>query len=386
MKTTEHIQVALIFTRGVSVEIWQDRGLLSRELSLYHKLSELGSVKFYWISYGLNDNKILQDFYSKNPAQNPITLIQKSSCFSDTKLGNLLYSLAIPFIHRGTLRKVDIIKSNQLDGAWTATLASILYKKRLILRAGYIQSQLESKLRRLPLFRILAIYIYEFLVLRHYHALVVTSCHMLNYLQVRTNKKSSIITTIPNYVDTCLFQSPSNASERPRRMVYIGRLSPEKNLYNLLLACDAVDLSIDLIGTGPEHEALHKLSKELTIRVRFIGNISNSELPQVIHRYKYFGFASFFEGMPKALIEAMACGLIPIACDTTGINNIIADGFDGFLSQDSSYSQIANCIQRADASDQYTISVNAVQKVRKYFSLETIANLELALLSKLSSA
>src|SRR3972149_402807 len=73
------------------------------------------------------------------------------------------------------------------------------------------------------------------------------------------------------------------------------------------------------------------ISKAAAASVRFMGSISNEELPPVLNRYRFFALPSVREGMPKALIEAMACGLVCIGTDVEGINEIIRDGENGFL-------------------------------------------------------
>lgn len=55
---------------------------------------------------------------------------------------------------------------------------------------------------------------------------------------------------------------------------------------------------------------------------------------------------SYREGMPRALLEAMACGCIAYGSDVTGINELIKDGFNGFLFRSHSYKEIVKVINR----------------------------------------
>ena len=61
------------------------------------------------------------------------------------------------------------------------------------------------------------------------------------------------------------------------------------------------------------------------------GGIPNSELPGYINKAKAFVLPSIYEGHPKALIEAMACSIPVIGCDSPGIKEIIGNGSNGLL-------------------------------------------------------
>ena len=92
------------------------------------------------------------------------------------------------------------------------------------------------------------------------------------------------------------------------RIVYVGRLSKEKNLFNLLSALSTTGYQLDLYGDGELKDSLQSRAQKLGIDAQFKGVVSNSKLPLILNRYNYFILPSISEGMPKALIEAMACG------------------------------------------------------------------------------
>jgi len=63
-----------------------------------------------------------------------------------------------------------------------------------------------------------------------------------------------------------------------------------------------------------------------------MGIISSSKLPYLLNRFEIFILPSYFEGMPKALIEAITCGLSVIGSNTKETREIISNGKNGILS------------------------------------------------------
>ena len=75
-------KLALFFTYGVSLELWEKRGLLNRELKLYQELGKYFN-KIYFLTYGRNDYKFAEEFRKYN-----IEVLYKKSL-----LPNILYSI-----------------------------------------------------------------------------------------------------------------------------------------------------------------------------------------------------------------------------------------------------------------------------------------------------
>ncbi len=115
-----------------------------------------------------------------------------------------------------------------------------------------------------------------------------------------------------------------------------GRLVPAKGFDHLLAAF--AELNTDpsarlvILGEGPERTALDRLARDLGIndRVRFAGFDPNPF--RYMSRCAVFVLSSRYEGLPGALIQAMACGAAVVACDCpAGPAEIVEDGVDGFL-------------------------------------------------------
>lgn len=119
-------------------------------------------------------------------------------------------------------------------------------------------------------------------------------------------------------------------------VISVGELTKRKNHELMLRAMAEVqDLPIIYIicGSGPLEEYLLELAKSLGIekRVRFTGYVEN--VRQVLAQSDCFVFPSFQEGLPVAVMEAMAMGLPVIASRIRGITDLVEHTKGGYLVQ-----------------------------------------------------
>jgi colanic acid/amylovoran biosynthesis glycosyltransferase len=120
------------------------------------------------------------------------------------------------------------------------------------------------------------------------------------------------------------------------RLITVGRLEREKG-HSLLLdaiaspGCTRVDLT--MIGDGDEMPALRAQAERLAIadRVRFLGRVGQDEIREHYARADAFCLSSLGEGIPVALMEAMALRLPVIAPRIMGIPELVEDGVSGLL-------------------------------------------------------
>jgi glycosyltransferase involved in cell wall biosynthesis len=120
--------------------------------------------------------------------------------------------------------------------------------------------------------------------------------------------------------------------------IYIGRLSPEKNLYTLLEQVQAANYILGNVhlavgGKGELESSLKRYARELGIadRVHFLGGLAYEEIPNHLAAADFFVTASTTEVHPLTLIEAMAVGLPVAAPDAPGNKDTIVNGETGFL-------------------------------------------------------
>ena len=141
----------------------------------------------------------------------------------------------------------------------------------------------------------------------------------------------------PVEIPDCAFMNQFTADADDLSVVGMGRLVPEKGFDLLIRAFSQIHgkhpkWKLCILGDGPDQPALEELSRRLDLEqwIDFTGWVSEpvAELRQA----DLFVLSSRYEGMPSALLEAMACGLPVISCDCeAGPAEIIRDGVDGRL-------------------------------------------------------
>jgi glycosyltransferase involved in cell wall biosynthesis len=154
------------------------------------------------------------------------------------------------------------------------------------------------------------------------------------------------IAWIPNGVDLRRFRPDPEArtAEARRRLglppgpllVFVGRLDPQKGLHALIAAMQspAVEASgahLLLLGDGPQRAELEQAVRRggMSEHVLFRGLVA--DVAPYLRACDIFVFPSLGEGMPNALLEAMASGLPCVASAIGGCRDVITDGQTGVL-------------------------------------------------------
>ncbi|MEJ2356297.1 MAG: glycosyltransferase family 4 protein, partial [candidate division WOR-3 bacterium] len=187
---------------------------------------------------------------------------------------------------------------------------------------------------------------------------------------------------IPNYVLTDIFK-PYKGFEKKFDLIYLGRSDEGKNLKSLLEAHNLLNrknknLSLLLIGGGYRDKNLRDLAIKYKLNVIFKDNIPNFQLPLFLNKSRIFIFPSMYEGHPKALIEAMSCGLPCIGCNVTGVNEVINHMETGFLCEPDS-KDIASAVDlvTTDKSLRKKMGTNSRKYVLNNYSFDKILKKEL---------
>ena len=382
------MKLLFLFTFDKSLTLWDNLGIIERELSLYKRLTTKG-VTFKFLTYGDKKDLNYSQFLDKIEII-PVKNLIKSKFF----IIKFLKSFFLPIKLKKKIIDIDIIKTNQIMGSWTVFLAKLLYKKKLVVRAGYpwfgnyISSSYIYKDKRYLRYLLNYIYIFilEFITYKLADFIIISNEFDKDYIikTFKLNSKKKIIKVITNYVDTNLFK-PVNMEIKDKHILWVGRIDKVKNLFNLLKAFKILDkFTLDLIGNGPYISKLKKIRKKLDINVNFLGLIPNDQLPYFLNKYQIFILPSYFEGNPKVLLEAMSCGIACIGTNVKGINNIIKHEENGYLCETDSKS-ISQSILRVytDIQLRKRIGENARDYILKNCSLESVAEQELSLYKEL---
>ena len=163
-----------------------------------------------------------------------------------------------------------------------------------------------------------------------------------------------------------------------QRLLFVGRLTAAKGLPILLrsvaaLAADHPALSLDVAGDGPDREMLTTLATTLGIadRVNFLGNQSEAQVRGLMRRADVFVMASFAEGVPVVLMEAMAAGTPVVATRVAGVAELVADDVSGLLVAPADPEALAAAVARllADPDLRRRLAVAGRDVVDREFNL-----------------
>ena len=181
-----------------------------------------------------------------------------------------------------------------------------------------------------------------------------------------------------------LTELPPRASRQAaKRVICVGRLSPEKGQAGLLesfanASAGRHDVELMFVGDGPEAEDLRSRSKTLGIadKVTFTGRLGEKEALDQIAASDILVLPSFMEGLPIVLMEAMAMGTAVIASRVAGVPEIVEDGRSGLLFTPSNWEELANCIGRLldDEKLRKTLATKALTTVEAEYDISRSAS------------
>jgi glycosyltransferase involved in cell wall biosynthesis len=141
-----------------------------------------------------------------------------------------------------------------------------------------------------------------------------------------------------NGVNPALFSPGTEAPSTTAIILSVGNLIAIKGHDPLIravasLSVEFPEITLEIIGDGPERSRLENLARELQIagRVRFLGRQSRHNVAEAMRRCTVFALPSGYEGLGCVYLEAMSVGKPVIGCRGQGIAEIIQHGTNGFL-------------------------------------------------------
>lgn len=217
-------------------------------------------------------------------------------------------------------------------------------------------------------------------------AVVATSPRQLNDFTKLCQKEQFINTfLIPNGINIDIYNAEDSVEKDCRiRIIYAGKIeNTYKNVLSIpfilhhLYRMD-VKFHFSLVGDGPEREKL--LSKLEPYRksgtVNYIGNVNRSHLISLYKKNDIILFPSYSEGFGFVLIEAMACGCVPVASDIMGVTDfIVNNGFSGILCKKYDPVAFAQAIYHLSLNSKirYKMREQAINHARSKFNSKNMA-------------
>lgn len=203
----------------------------------------------------------------------------------------------------------------------------------------------------------------------------------LDFFNEKVKQKSFVLA---NPVDDSFLEASYEPREKIRRIVTLGRLGQQKN-HKLLIEAfaevcrrnpDIQDIELCIYGEGEEKANLEAHARKLGIgaKVSLCGRTTNPV--KTLQEHDVFVLSSDYEGMPNALMEAMAVGIPCISTDCpTGPADMIQDKENGLLvpMRDSNLLASAIGFMIEDANRAFVLGKCGKEYIKTHYSAENIA-------------
>jgi glycosyltransferase involved in cell wall biosynthesis len=164
--------------------------------------------------------------------------------------------------------------------------------------------------------------------------------------------------------------------ERPV-VVTLARLAPQKGIGVLLrAAAELPNVSFIVAGEGPERHALESQARSLGVSDRVAFSGFQSDPAALLASADLFVLPSFEEGLPLALLEAMAVGTPVVATAIGGTDEVVTHGEHGLLVPPGDAAALASAIGALlrDPARAARLAVAARTRVRESFSMERMVH------------
>jgi glycosyltransferase involved in cell wall biosynthesis len=204
------------------------------------------------------------------------------------------------------------------------------------------------------------------------------------------------ITLIDNGIDLSHFEGavatlPERLKSDSRPIVgTVGRLAEQKGLEHLLRAAQSVlarfpEALFVLVGEGPLRSSLETQTRQLGIERNVIFAGQRNDMPGVYASFDVFVLASLDEGMPMAMLEAMAAARPVVATRVGAVPRLVLPEQTGLLVDSGDPAGLAEAIERllGDPPFRRELGVRARGHVAQFFSADVMAGKYVALYKKL---
>ena len=219
-------------------------------------------------------------------------------------------------------------------------------------------------------------------------AIMVQNEEQISYFPAELKKK---IFVVPNPIDDIfLFTQKKKYSSVLKDFITVGRLEDQKNHELLIRAFAEINkrysgVRLRIFGIGTEHDKIQDLIRALNLEESCLLMGRNDSIESSLKESDAFIMTSRYEGMPNALMEAMAIGLPCISSDCkTGPKTLINNRENGLLFSEGSYNDLVEkwvwLIENPDKAKLF--GCNARQEISEKYTYKSIYGDLIAMLNK----
>jgi glycosyltransferase involved in cell wall biosynthesis len=303
---------------------------------------------------------------------------------AENRLGTLLRLIVSPFafaicVVQRNPRTVHINTSFDAKGFWrdlTYLMVAKVFRRRIVyqVHGGALPEELFSGNRRLTSFLRRVLSWPDVVVL-------LSERELSAYHKFAPDVRLALIANAVEIEDVDL-NLARYASNRPLEVVYIGRLAESKGVFDTVQAVAmlrdcGIEVHLRLAGSGAAEQPLRKAIMEarLSDRVELLGPIFGAAKQQLWRSANVLAFPSHGEGLPYALLESMAAGVVPVISPVGGIPDVIQDQLHGLFVPPHDPRALADAIERLhrDRASLQRMALAGRQRIVDRYSVDRLA-------------
>lgn len=192
------------------------------------------------------------------------------------------------------------------------------------------------------------------------------------------------VTTITNGIDCSFFKPGCTKKGDVFKIVFVGRFQEQKDICELIAAFRSLSkkgrqpAELHLVGDGPRMNTVRNcvIRANLEKRVKFHGWMKKGEIRDLLQVCDCFVNPSYYEGMPNAVLEAMACALPVVVSNVTGNSDIVKENETGLLYDKGDVEMLAEnmALVMNNPSMASTLGQSARKYVQEHHSWEVVAS------------
>ena len=330
------------------------------------------NIKKLFIDKSNAYKKYFEDVYfytfdKRNIEKIDFPLIQKT-LYNKYNFHSIIYAFLTPILHYKILKKADYYFGLQVQSSLYPLYCSFFFKNKKVVVFWNFNWACKIRLKEKNFLYKIFVKIWTWVILKFID----------NYIAINKIEKEFILNYNPNAKIEVL-PTPINLEyyrnlkleRKINSLLFIGRLEPEKNLFNLLKAMNGLDnCELHLVGDGSLKDELIEYKNKFGINAIFYGKLDSDEVIKMLNIHSVFILPSYYEGISNALVEAMACKIPVIASAIPTNLEIIKDKENGLLcSTDAESIRAAILYALNNPKKMIEFSENAYKMIEEKFDL-----------------
>lgn len=365
-----------------SLRSWDALNVLGRESQYYNALADKG-LRINFISYGGRDE---QDYASAMPGVRILS--------NWLGLPMRTYQRRVFQLHAMPLLRSQIIRTHNTHAMLAALRAHWAWRIPLVFRMKYFWTTSAAANPQASESYLQEALSHEREIFRRASHIITATSDQAAGVAERAPEAAAKTTIIGTHVDCDLFRPLE--SEKRFDLIYVGRLTAVKNLEATLEAVERSGATIAIAGGGTADTDGKNFEPELEARLKarfgadngrihWLGKIPNESLPVCINQARALILCSHSDGLPRSMLEAMACGVPVIGSKVGGIASTLQHKVTGYLCG-TDVDSITEAINTVLAQPRLLAEMgrNARRYASDTYSLEEIAQREVDLLKEIA--